>query len=63
MLQKSNNNGFLQLLHRKYSGNFFVNLLGKWKETEYGGGQSIPVGGLAYYITAPSRYGKVLLFV
>ncbi|QHO29086.1 Protein transport protein subunit alpha [Arachis hypogaea] len=43
-----------QLLHRKYSGNFFVNLLGKWKESEYGGGQSIPVGGIAYYITAPS---------
>lgn len=35
-----------------------MNLLGKWKETEYGGGQSIPVGGLAYYITAPSRYEK-----
>ncbi|KAG2380374.1 Protein transport protein [Vigna angularis] len=44
-----------QLLHRKYSGNFFVDLLGKWKESEYGGGQSVPVGGIAYYITAPSR--------
>ncbi|WVY99844.1 hypothetical protein V8G54_025914 [Vigna mungo] len=43
-----------QLLHRKYSGNFFVDLLGKWKESEYGGGQSVPVGGIAYYITAPS---------
>ncbi|KAL5096511.1 hypothetical protein RYX36_000838 [Vicia faba] len=43
-----------QLLHRKYSGNFIVNLLGKWKESEYGGGHSIPVGGIAYYITAPS---------
>ncbi|GMH19163.1 hypothetical protein Nepgr_021004 [Nepenthes gracilis] len=42
-----------QLLYRKYSGNFFVNLLGKWKESEYGG-QSIPVGGLAYYVTAPA---------
>ncbi|KAI8009136.1 Protein transport protein Sec61 subunit alpha [Camellia lanceoleosa] len=42
-----------QLLHRKYSGNFLVNLLGKWKESEYSG-QSIPVGGIAYYITAPS---------
>ncbi|THF97220.1 hypothetical protein TEA_022547 [Camellia sinensis var. sinensis] len=41
------------LLHRKYSGNFLVNLLGKWKESEYSG-QSIPVGGLAYYVTAPS---------
>ncbi|KAG2384052.1 Protein transport protein [Vigna angularis] len=30
-------------------------LLGKWKESEYGGGQSVPVWGIAYYITAPSR--------
>lgn len=44
----------MQLLYRRYSGNFLVNLLGKWKESEYSG-QSIPVGGIAYYITAPSR--------
>ncbi|RRT32198.1 hypothetical protein B296_00053135, partial [Ensete ventricosum] len=43
------------LLYRRYSGNFFVNLLGKWKESEYSG-QSIPVGGIAYYITAPSSF-------
>ncbi|KAK9904436.1 hypothetical protein M0R45_000661 [Rubus argutus] len=43
-----------QLLYRWCSGNFLVNLLGKWKESEYSGGQFIPVGGLAYYITAPS---------
>ncbi|KAI8011360.1 Protein transport protein Sec61 subunit alpha [Camellia lanceoleosa] len=42
-----------QLLYRRYSGNFLVNLLGKWKESEYSG-QSVPVGGIAYYITAPS---------
>lgn len=45
----------IQLLYRKYSGNFFVNLLGKWKESEYSGGQFVPVGGLAYYVTAPAR--------
>ncbi|WRX28026.1 SecY/SEC61-alpha family - like 2 [Theobroma cacao] len=50
-----------QLLYRKYSGNFFVNLLGKWKESEYSGGQFIPVGGLAYYVTAPARL-KLILF-
>ncbi|XP_042756508.1 uncharacterized protein LOC122197104 [Lactuca sativa] len=44
----------LPLLHRKYSGNFLVNMLGKRKESEYSG-QSVPVGGLAYYVTAPSR--------
>ncbi|KAE8821665.1 Protein transport protein Sec61 subunit alpha [Hordeum vulgare] len=43
-----------QLLYRKYSGNFLVNLVGIWKESEYSG-HSIPVGGLAYYVTAPSR--------
>ncbi|KAF9590790.1 hypothetical protein IFM89_038382 [Coptis chinensis] len=43
-----------QLLYRKFSGNFLVNLLGKWKESEYSGGQFIPVGGIAYYITGPS---------
>ncbi|KAF2302988.1 hypothetical protein GH714_012328 [Hevea brasiliensis] len=39
---------------RRYSENFFVNLLGKWKESEYSGGQFVPVGGLAYYVTAPA---------
>ncbi|KAG5546094.1 hypothetical protein RHGRI_018316 [Rhododendron griersonianum] len=43
----------MQLLYRRFSGNFIVNLLGKWQESEYSG-QSIPVGGLVYYITAPS---------
>ncbi|KAF2302974.1 hypothetical protein GH714_012195 [Hevea brasiliensis] len=43
-----------QLLYRRYSENFFVNLLGKWKESEYSGGQFVPVGGLAYYVTAPA---------
>ncbi|KAI8026116.1 Protein transport protein Sec61 subunit alpha [Camellia lanceoleosa] len=43
----------VELLYRRYSGNFLVNLLGKWKESEYSG-QSIPVGGITYYITAPS---------
>ncbi|KAL8103816.1 protein DEHYDRATION-INDUCED 19 homolog 6-like isoform X1 [Apium graveolens] len=41
------------LLYRKYKGSFLVNLLGKWKESEYSG-QYVPVGGLAYYVTAPS---------
>ncbi|GFZ05082.1 SecY protein transport family protein [Actinidia rufa] len=42
-----------QLLYRRYSGYFLVDLLGKWKESEYSG-HSVPVGGIAYYITAPS---------
>ena len=44
-----------QLLYRKYSGNFLVNLLGKWKESEYSSSSRfVPVGGLVYYITPPS---------
>ena len=45
----------LQLLYRKFSGNFLVNLIGIWKESEYSC-HSIPVGGFAYYVTAPSRW-------
>ncbi|CAF2044910.1 hypothetical protein BRARA_I02895 [Brassica rapa] len=47
-----------QLLYRKFSGNFFVNLLGQWKESEYSG-QSIPVSGLAYLITAPASFAEM----
>ncbi|KAI3470682.1 hypothetical protein Pfo_027345 [Paulownia fortunei] len=48
-----------QLLYRRYGGNFLVNLLGTWKASEYSS-QSIPVGGLAYYITAPSSLSDIL---
>jgi len=43
-----------QILYRRYSDNIFVNLLGQWRETSSSHGQSIPVGGLAYYISPPS---------
>jgi hypothetical protein len=47
---------WLQLLYKRFSTNFLVNLLGKWKESEYSqSGQLIPVGGLVYYITPPAR--------
>jgi hypothetical protein len=50
-----------QLLFKRYSNNFVVNLLGKWKESEYSqSGQLIPVGGLVYYITPPTRYFRLL---
>ncbi|GLJ05498.1 hypothetical protein SUGI_0019090 [Cryptomeria japonica] len=49
-----------QLLYRRYSGNFLINLLGKWKESEYSSsGQSVPVGGLVYYITPPARLAEM----
>ncbi|XP_057796983.1 uncharacterized protein LOC131013000 [Salvia miltiorrhiza] len=47
-----------QLLCKKYGGNLLVDLLGTWKESGYSG-ESIPVGGLAYYVTAPSSLADV----
>lgn len=49
-----------QLLFKKFGGNFLVGLLGKWQDVEGGGGQSIPVGGLAYYMSAPSSAAQIL---
>jgi len=50
-----------QLLYRRYSDNIFVNLLGQWQETSGGApGQSIPVGGLAYYISPPASTHELL---
>ncbi|KDO15700.1 protein transporter Sec61 subunit alpha [Saprolegnia parasitica CBS 223.65] len=49
-----------QLLYKKFGGNFLVGLLGKWQDVEGGGGQSIPVGGLAYYMSAPSSAAQIL---
>ncbi|CAK9233966.1 unnamed protein product [Sphagnum troendelagicum] len=50
-----------QLLYKRFSTNFLVNLLGKWKESEYSqSGQLIPVGGLVYYITPPASFGDIV---
>lgn len=52
---------FSQLLHKRYPTNFLVQLIGKWQDTSEGGaGQSIPVGGLAYYVSPPSSLAEVL---
>merc|ERR1711953_1056428 len=45
---------FSQLLYRRFKSNMLVNLLGQWQETD--GGQSIPVGGLAYYMSPPTSF-------
>eukprot|EP00760_Papus_ankaliazontas_P035732 PhM_4_TR7993/c1_g1_i1/m.86227/K10956/SEC61A; protein transport protein SEC61 subunit alpha len=51
---------FSQILHKRFSTNFFVNMLGRWEEPEYSPtGQSIPVGGLAYYVSAPQSFGEM----
>merc|ERR1711934_753139 len=49
---------FSQLLYRRFKSNMLVNLLGQWQEMDYGG-QSIPVGGLAYYISPPNTFSDI----
>jgi len=52
---------FSQLLYKRFSTNFLVGLLGRWQEVEGGQpGQSVPVGGLAYYVSPPSSLAEIL---
>lgn len=48
---------FSQLLYKRFSSNFLVQLLGVWEEVE--GGQTIPKGGLAYYISPPTSLSGI----
>lgn len=48
-----------KLLYRQFGGFFVVRLLGRWKEASIGG-QSYPVSGLVYYITAPSSVSSLI---
>merc|ERR1711972_886601 len=49
---------FSQLLHKRFKSNVLVNLLGQWQEIEYAG-QSIPVGGLVYYMSPPHSFMEI----
>ena len=48
-----------QLLYRRFKNNVLVNLLGQWQEVD-AGGHSVPVGGIAYYISPPGSFGSIL---
>jgi len=50
-----------QILYRNFPTNIFINLLGQWREVEGPGGmgQSIPVGGLAYYVSPPGNISEL----
>eukprot|EP00933_Yihiella_yeosuensis_P068041 TRINITY_DN732_c0_g1_i1.p1 TRINITY_DN732_c0_g1~~TRINITY_DN732_c0_g1_i1.p1 ORF type:complete len:472 (-),score=105.80 TRINITY_DN732_c0_g1_i1:185-1600(-) len=48
---------FSQLLYRRFKSNMLVNLLGQWQDTD--GGQSVPVGGFAYYISPPQNFSNI----
>jgi len=51
-----------QLLFKRYPTNLFINLLGRWQEATGPGaqGQSIPVSGLAYYVSPPASFAEIL---
>lgn len=50
-----------QVLWKKFHGNIFIGLLGKWEEPEYApAGTTIPVGGLVYYISPPHNINDML---
>jgi protein transport protein SEC61 subunit alpha len=40
-----------QILYKRYKNFFLIRLLGQWQDID--GGNSVPVGGLAYYISPP----------
>ena len=48
-----------QLVYKKFKGNLLVRLLGTWQEHE-AGGQSYPVGGLAYYMSPPREISELI---
>merc|ERR1719411_224639 len=49
---------FSQLLYKRFKANMIVNMIGQWQEVEYSG-QSIPVGGIAYYISPPHSFTDI----
>jgi protein transport protein SEC61 subunit alpha len=53
---------FSQILYKRFSSNILVQLLGRWQETPggQGGRQSIPVGGLAYYVSPPTSLAEII---
>lgn len=49
-----------QLLYNRYSSNILVRLLGVWKELKDNPGNSVPVSGLAYYISPPTTISEIV---
>lgn len=45
---------FSQILFQRFRHNLIVNMLGQWQDAD-GTSQSLPVGGLAYYISPPTN--------
>jgi protein transport protein SEC61 subunit alpha len=47
-----------QMLASKFSGNFLVNLLGVWSDSE-GSGRSMPISGICYYMSPPESLSSM----
>jgi protein transport protein SEC61 subunit alpha len=47
-----------KLLYNRAPTNVLVRLLGKWQDNE--GGEMIPVGGIAYYISPPTSLAEII---
>jgi preprotein translocase SecY subunit len=48
-----------QMLYNRYSSNILVRLLGVWKELKESPGNSVPVSGVAYYISPPHTLSEI----
>jgi protein transport protein SEC61 subunit alpha len=49
-----------QILYRRFPSNILISLIGRWEDIEYGNqSQSIPVGGLAYYVSPPHTFTEM----
>ncbi|EFC48594.1 sec61-like protein [Naegleria gruberi] len=50
---------FSQVLYKRFGDNILIALLGRWETPQYG--QSVPVGGLIYYISPPGNLNEMLV--
>mmetsp|Transcript_31225 Transcript_31225/g.35650 ORF Transcript_31225/g.35650 Transcript_31225/m.35650 type:complete len:295 (+) Transcript_31225:151-1035(+) len=50
---------FSQVLHRKFKGNWFIELIGKWRDVDFGA-RAVPIGGLAYYMSPPKDFSHFI---
>jgi len=51
-----------QMLYKRFPDNIITNVFGQWKEVGNAmHGQSMPVGGLAYYISPPGTFSDVAI--
>ena len=50
---------FSQILHKRFKGNWIIEILGKWRDVDFGA-RSVPIGGLAYYMSPPNDFAHFI---